>query len=397
MNCKRRRRLNLEPLAARCLLAAVEIPDDLTGVAQSSVSVPVNIDNSVGIRAAEIRLQYNTQLLDLTQSDVTAGTVWAGNSDTQVTANVDDATGTVVVFVSSATDLPSSAGDLISMQFTISGSAAAGATAVFDLTSVVLNEGSVSVDPAPVAGADETDGLLTIVAGGSSSVSGFVYADANGNNIPDTGEAISGVTITIVNSTSNQQQQAVTDENGRYAFSNLDAGTYQLSEHQPVAYLEGGVNELGITLTVGQSLENQNFRESGLLPQYIYNRLLTTLTQPVGSTAWTEQIAQINADARAGTVAATSSPVASTSVASLQTSTSAGEGEQIAANQFDTSATTLTTNSNAEAESVSSVVSTEDVVIPAVAPVQAAAAPVQRDVDQDHDAVDAIYAGGELF
>ena len=62
MKRKKSRRLGLESLELRRLLAAVDIPDDLTGAAAAIVSVPVNVDDAAGIRGAEIRLSYNTNL-----------------------------------------------------------------------------------------------------------------------------------------------------------------------------------------------------------------------------------------------------------------------------------------------------------------------------------------------
>ncbi len=301
MKKTRIRSLSIENLEFRRLLAAVDIPNDLTGAPAALVSVPVNIDNAASVRGAEIRLSYNTELLDLNPDAITAGSVWTG-SDTQVTVNVDDAAGTVVVFVSASETLASASGSLVILPFSITSSAAVGNTVVFDLTEVTLNEGQVAVTPSPITGSDSTDGLLTIVEDGSNGIdriAGFVFADTNGNNSPDTVEGIPGVVITFTNTATGQVRQATTDDLGRYEFANLPEAAYQVVETQPIAYLEGGANEASVTVVSGQSVSDQNFRELGLLPQYIYNRLHTTSVRPVGSATWINAIRQINVNASA--------------------------------------------------------------------------------------------------
>lgn len=310
------RHLSFQSLESRRLLAGVDIPDNLTGNAGGQIVAPVNVDNAAGIRGAEIRLKYDTSVLDLTSASVTAGSVWSNASDTQVTANVDDATGTVIVFLSASTPLSSGSGSLVQFAFTVAASASAGTTTALDLTQVVLNETGVPVSPAPISGTDPTDGLITITAnsgGGAATISGFAYADGNRNNTPDSGEGIPGVIITLVNTVSGQQMQTTTDRGGRYQFSNVAEGTYAIRERQPVAYLEGGSNELIVTMTSNQALSDQNFREAGLLPMYIYNRLHTTIVQPVGSSAWTAAIVQVNLDAESGTIASPSADVVNSS------------------------------------------------------------------------------------
>ncbi len=297
MKKKRSRSLTVQPLESRRLLAAVDIPDDLTGDASALVSVPLNIDDAAAVRGVEIRLSYDTDLLDLDPDAIAAGSVWTG-PDTQVTVNVDDAAGTVTIFVSASAGLPAGSGSLVILPFAIGDSAAAGDTAVLDLTEVRLNEGQIPVTPSPVPGSDATDGLITVTAGsGNESIGGFVYADTNTNNTPELVEGIPGVVITLTNVATGETQQATTDATGRYDFDNLSPAAYRIEETQPVAYLEGGVNELSVTVTTDQTLADQNFRELGLLPQYVYNRLHTTLVRPIGSTAWTDTILQINIDA----------------------------------------------------------------------------------------------------
>src|SRR6185369_5780706 len=70
-----------------------------------------------------------------------------------------------------------------------------------------------------------------------STLSGFVYNDANNNGIKDANEiGLSSVTVTLsgpVNRT------ATTDSSGAYNFANLPSGTYALREATPSGYIDG--------------------------------------------------------------------------------------------------------------------------------------------------------------
>jgi hypothetical protein len=78
---------------------------------------------------------------------------------------------------------------------------------------------------------------------GLSSLSGFVYFDANDNGLKEDGEVgIGGVTIYLdgVNDLGQSVDLvAVTDENGAYSFTGLRAGEYTLLEVQPDSYIDG--------------------------------------------------------------------------------------------------------------------------------------------------------------
>lgn len=313
---RRRTRLLVESLESRRLLASVTIPTNLTGNAGAVVAAPIRVDTAAGIRAAEIRLTYDTDILNIDSNSIQVGSVWAGNADTQVTANVDDATGSIVLFVTSANPLSNISGSLAILNFTIVSGATAADTANLNLTSAKLNEGAIVVTPLPAAGADSTDGLITVAGGtsGNGSIGGFVFADANKNGTVDAGEAISGVTITLTNSSTGATRQVTSGSDGTFAFAGLSDGSYQLTEQQPAAYFEGGVNNLTAQVTAGASLTNQNFVEGGLLPSALFTRLRTTLVMPVGSAAWQNAISQV-----VQTVAATSA-TSSASIANLASS-----------------------------------------------------------------------------
>ncbi|MEO8495774.1 MAG: cohesin domain-containing protein, partial [Planctomycetota bacterium] len=189
------RRLGFESLESRRLLAAIDIPDDLTGKLLEQVATPLNIDNAAGIRAAEIRITYDTTILNIGEADIVPGALWANDPTVDVVASVDDAAGTIVVSIFGANALPATSGSLVDFRFTIQAGATVGSSAIIDLTQVRINEGAITLDTAPQPGSDATDGRITVVAdtnnpGDVAMVSGVVYADVNNNNQPDSTEGL---------------------------------------------------------------------------------------------------------------------------------------------------------------------------------------------------------------
>ncbi|MDD4268649.1 MAG: cohesin domain-containing protein [Pirellulales bacterium] len=298
-----RRRLAFESLECRSLLSAVplsageavhvHVPDDLTGQAGGQVVVPVEIDTAEGVRGAEIHLRYDSDLLQADEAAVAAGSVWL-QADAHVVANVDDSAGTIVVFVYAAEGLQPASGSLLEIQFAVRGSPPGGSSTPLDLVKVRLNEGAIALDAEPAAGADPTDGQITFVTPGQTAgISGVVYADTNSNNRPDAHEGVPGVKVVLVDAGGGQSREAVTGDGGRYEFFDLAPGSYRVVEQHPEAFLDGGPNEILVDLAEGQELAGQDFRERGLRPEYVYNRLLATTVQPVGSTAWVNAVRQI--------------------------------------------------------------------------------------------------------
>jgi len=130
------------------------------------------------------------------------------------------------------------------------------------------------------------------------------------------------VVITLINVATNATRTTTTGDNGQFEFLDVAAGNYRIVQTQPQAYIDGGSNDLTVTLAVGQNLANQNFREIGLRAAYVYNRLAITSTLPVGSAAWIATLRTINGDA---TAVASSAVADDAEVASTQAFSGGGD------------------------------------------------------------------------
>lgn len=148
-----------ELLESRNLLATVQIPHNLTGVRAAEVTVPVHVDDADGIRAADIRIAYDANSLEIHPADIVAGSVWSGKA--LAVANVDPQQGLIRVFVFAAEPLEQSAGSLLDARFTVRPDACV-REAVIDLTELRLNEGEVELETVPREGRDATDGSIAI-------------------------------------------------------------------------------------------------------------------------------------------------------------------------------------------------------------------------------------------
>ena len=317
-----RRLLGFETLETRRVLSGVvnpiltdtvfvNIPDNLTGSPGQQVVAPVNIDNAAGLRGVEIRINYDTQVFDVETSSVLLGSVW-DDTDAEVMANVDDATGSIVAWVFTSEGPSHGTGNLVTIQFAVRDDASIGGSSRIDLERVQLNEGDIEVDPGPIPGPDSTDGRITLVSlEQTARALGTVYADTNDNNQPDSSEGIPRVRIVLTSLDGGQQRETFTDDSGRYEFRDLAAGSYRVVQQQPAAFIDGGSNELSVQVSAGQDLSGQDFRERGLRPEYVYNRLFSTPVMPVGSTNWISAVRRIVGDAEEAASETSSLPVIS--------------------------------------------------------------------------------------
>jgi hypothetical protein len=143
-------------------------PDPLVSVARDFkaapgqiVTVPINLDTAAGLDGAQLRLGYDSSSLEVVA--VRRGTL-TGDFDYLVQR---DEPGLLSVDMAGMNALSGGAGSLIEIDFRVKAGAAAGVR-LLDLQWAELNDGDLTLTPAPQVGLDATDGLLTITAAASA-------------------------------------------------------------------------------------------------------------------------------------------------------------------------------------------------------------------------------------
>ncbi|WP_039201640.1 beta strand repeat-containing protein [Aphanizomenon flos-aquae] len=129
-------------------MATLSIASNLTANPGDSIVIPVNIDDATGLEAIDLKVNYDTSLLDLTA--VTAGSL---TGEFTITPNIDDANGTARVVGFGITAIPNGSGSVVKLNFTVPSGASTGSNIVLDLVSASINE---------VAVTSLNDGNLTI-------------------------------------------------------------------------------------------------------------------------------------------------------------------------------------------------------------------------------------------
>ena len=106
-----------------------------------------------------------------------------------------------------------------------------------------------------------------------AAIVGQVFVDGNGDCLRDDSEPpLSGVTIELRDAAGRRIAETTTDTTGEYRFEGLVPGDYQIFEHQPLDYFDGGEvagtrgevlgnDLLGVTLLSGETLAGYDFCE----------------------------------------------------------------------------------------------------------------------------------------
>jgi VCBS repeat-containing protein len=139
---------------------------------------------------------------------------------------------------------------------------------------------------------------VTVTEAAGNSVLGFVYIDGNGNGVRDGGElGVPGAVITLTGIETGGDavsMTAISASDGSYRFDDLTAGTYQLSQGQPHAMLDGAESSTAsaagivtgsdqftnIVLSGAITVGELNFGERGLRPEYVSMRMFLASTPP---------------------------------------------------------------------------------------------------------------------
>ncbi len=145
-----------------------------------------------------------------------------------------------------------------------------------DTFSYTLSDGTNEAAPVAVT-------VNVVDESAPGSLSGFVYLDANDNNVRESFEGgIPGVVITLTGTTdlgAEVEQSMLTDAGGAYMFDELQPGTYQIAKRQSGALVDGQDSANGtssshsvmdnLMLAGGQQLAGNNFGERGLQLDYM--------------------------------------------------------------------------------------------------------------------------------
>ncbi len=108
------RRLTAERLEFRRLLATVSVTQTFDESARE-LRLPLRVENADDIRAAEIRIEYDPNVVRAEEWTVEPGKFWNGNVSMSV--NIDQEAGTITAFLFTAEPVEASDGDLISIGF----------------------------------------------------------------------------------------------------------------------------------------------------------------------------------------------------------------------------------------------------------------------------------------
>jgi SdrD B-like domain/Secretion system C-terminal sorting domain len=117
------------------------------------------------------------------------------------------------------------------------------------------------------AGVTDLNWDLGIVTATKAGLGDYVWYDANGNGRQDAGESpAQGITVTLYNSANVAIATTVTDANGGYFFSNLDAGTYSVGfSNLPANASFTGKNAAGSTGANGSDVNEATGRTDNIV------------------------------------------------------------------------------------------------------------------------------------
>jgi CSLREA domain-containing protein len=106
------------------------------------------------------------------------------------------------------------------------------------VSTITIRVDAANSDDAFHALPDRTVPVTTLDDESRASITGSVYADVNNNGLREPSEL--GIPNVEVKLSGPEERIAFTDSEGQYAFLDLAAGDYTITERQPLAYSDGG-------------------------------------------------------------------------------------------------------------------------------------------------------------
>ncbi|MEC4892408.1 MAG: cohesin domain-containing protein [Oscillatoria sp. PMC 1051.18] len=140
-------------------MATITLPNQLTVLPGETFTVPITIDDATDLQAIDLVLNYDTDLLDISNEDVQLGDLL---DNFTFVPNVDDSSGQIILSAFNVSSLTSGAGELFKLNFQVPDDAVAGSTTLdlveeLDTQQSRINEGVI---PATLV-----DGSVTIDSG----------------------------------------------------------------------------------------------------------------------------------------------------------------------------------------------------------------------------------------
>ncbi len=138
------RRLRLEYLEGRQLFAS-----DLELSPPALATTNMDASNSLsgeGVRAAEVRIQFDPEKVSPQATDFLPGPAWQGKG--AIVTNVDSNEGTVTAFLFSIEPINAASGDLIDIRLPMGPTLRDETIPAYAIESITVDEGQKSIDPA---------------------------------------------------------------------------------------------------------------------------------------------------------------------------------------------------------------------------------------------------------
>ena len=135
----------------------VSLPQDVAAVAGHDVTVPIELDTAVGLDSVQLRLTFDPAVIELREvrkGSLTADFDWLVDQRTP---------GLLVVDMARLSALEGGQGSLLELDLRVYPGVAPGSYRL-DLEWASLNDGRLTLSPAPKPGADATDGSLQVRA-----------------------------------------------------------------------------------------------------------------------------------------------------------------------------------------------------------------------------------------
>jgi hypothetical protein len=109
----RKRKLRFESLEGRVLAANFSMTE--LSHQSSGLNTPIEMMDVEGLRAAEIKIDYDPAVFATDNRSINAGSVWKGRG--MVVANVDEVAGTITAFVFTSEPVERPSGNLVEIEF----------------------------------------------------------------------------------------------------------------------------------------------------------------------------------------------------------------------------------------------------------------------------------------